>query len=355
MRVSGSCFLRPRYYFPVTTAQEPAPSTADRLLSKSRESFVLAVELYNRPTLGNHAEACVIFLCNAWELMLKAHLVKTGGNRAIYYPGDSGRTLALEDCLRNVFTNDKDPLRRNMDEIIRFRNTATHFVVDEYDMIYGPLLQACVSNFADKLEELHAESVADLIPENHLALVVNRTLFEPEQVRTKYEPEVAERLLTLWEETRNNAGDDGNMRYAFTYDTNLRLVNKAKEADLSVFVDKEAGTGIAIVKDLKDPKTKYPFRMNQAVAEVNRRLRKKQAQVMLNGEVKPEFNRAHWGYFVKVFDFKNDPRFGYDSHTETDGNPWYSYSGQAVELVVSQLLKDPEKGLDIIKHQATGK
>lgn len=47
--------------------------TADRLLEKSKEAFALAVELYNRPTLKYHAESCSIFLCNAWELMLKAY------------------------------------------------------------------------------------------------------------------------------------------------------------------------------------------------------------------------------------------------------------------------------------------
>ncbi|WP_234914900.1 DUF3644 domain-containing protein [Corynebacterium belfantii] len=46
--------------------------TADRLLEKSKEAFALAVELYNRPTLKYHAESCSIFLCNAWELMLKS-------------------------------------------------------------------------------------------------------------------------------------------------------------------------------------------------------------------------------------------------------------------------------------------
>ena len=43
-----------------------------RLLEKSKEAFILALELYNRPTLKYHAESCSIFLCNAWELMLKA-------------------------------------------------------------------------------------------------------------------------------------------------------------------------------------------------------------------------------------------------------------------------------------------
>ena len=48
----------------------------DRLLSKSQEAFILAIELFNRPTIRYRVEGCAFFLCNAWELMLKAHLIR---------------------------------------------------------------------------------------------------------------------------------------------------------------------------------------------------------------------------------------------------------------------------------------
>lgn len=107
--------------------------TADRLLEKSKEAFALAVELYNRPTLKYHAESCSIFLCNAWELMLKSYIIRKYGIDEIYYD-DGDKTIALTDCLKKVFTNDKDPLRINMAELIRFRNTNTHFITDEYEI-----------------------------------------------------------------------------------------------------------------------------------------------------------------------------------------------------------------------------
>ena len=62
--------------------------TYARLLDKSQEAFMLAIELYNRPAIRYHAEGCSFFLCNAWELMLKAYLVKTEGIKSIYYPGN---------------------------------------------------------------------------------------------------------------------------------------------------------------------------------------------------------------------------------------------------------------------------
>lgn len=48
----------------------------ERLLEKSQEAFILAIELFNRPTIRYRVEGCAFFLCNAWELMLKAYLIK---------------------------------------------------------------------------------------------------------------------------------------------------------------------------------------------------------------------------------------------------------------------------------------
>ena len=41
--------------------------------------------------------------------MLKAHLINTKGEESIYYKDNKDRTINLENCIKLVFTNDKDP------------------------------------------------------------------------------------------------------------------------------------------------------------------------------------------------------------------------------------------------------
>lgn len=258
----------------------------ERLLDKSKEAFVLALELYNRPTLKYHAETCSIFLCNAWELMLKAYLTRERGIDSIYYPDDKDKTIALADWLRKVFTNEKDPLRVNMAELIRFRNVNTHFITDEYEIFTGPFLQKSVMNFADKLLELHDEYVSDLIPENHLTLAVRRGCIEPDVIRAKYEPRVAEKLLAMSRAAADAAGTGEDGSVATIYETTLRLVKKAKDADLNVYVDKDADAGVAIVRDVRDASSYYPFTPKNAVAEVVKRLKKSKTTVYFRGEEK---------------------------------------------------------------------
>ena len=74
----------------------------DKLLEKSKEAFLMAIEVYNKPSIRYRVEGFSFFICNAWELMLKAHIVKTRGNSAIYYKDNPDRTITLENCIKIV-------------------------------------------------------------------------------------------------------------------------------------------------------------------------------------------------------------------------------------------------------------
>ena len=120
------------------------------LLEKSKEAFVMAIEIYNKPTIRYRVEGFSFFICDAWELMLKAYMIKAFGENSIYYKDNPDRTITLENCLQKVISNEKAPVRRNLSKIVELRNTSTHFVTEEYEMIYIPLFQACVLNFVEK-------------------------------------------------------------------------------------------------------------------------------------------------------------------------------------------------------------
>lgn len=42
------------------------------MLEKSQESFLLAIETYNKPTIKFRVEGFCFFICHAWEMVLKA-------------------------------------------------------------------------------------------------------------------------------------------------------------------------------------------------------------------------------------------------------------------------------------------
>ena len=88
-------------------------TTVSRLINKAKEAFVMAIEIYNKPSIQYRLEGFSFFICNAWELMLKAHIINKYGEEAVYYMDKKNRTISLENCVQKVFTNEKAPLRLN--------------------------------------------------------------------------------------------------------------------------------------------------------------------------------------------------------------------------------------------------
>ena len=56
------------------------PGMKGRLVDKSVDAYVLALETINRISIQYRMEAFCYLLCNAWELLLKAKIVDCVGN-----------------------------------------------------------------------------------------------------------------------------------------------------------------------------------------------------------------------------------------------------------------------------------
>lgn len=315
--------------------------TVDRLLDKSQEAFLLSVELYNRPTIRYHVEGCAFFLCNAWELMLKAYIIKERGERSVYYKDNGDRTINISRCVEIVMTNSDDPMRANLEKVIDIRNTSTHFVTDEYEIYYGPLLQVCVKNFDDKIRELHGIEVCDRIPEDYLVLSVRKGIVDPEKVRAKYSPEVAEKLLTMG---NSLSVADGDPRYSGYYETSFVLTKNPEKADLAVRYSNDASAGISVVKEMQDFHNKYPFTTKIVINEVRKRLKRSGVTIRYKGDEKV-FTSFQWNEFVKFYGIKTDQKYAYNRSTSRE-NPSYVYSQQAIELVVRELSMNPDHAID---------
>ncbi|MCV6004036.1 DUF3644 domain-containing protein, partial [Escherichia coli] len=57
---------------------------AKALIKKSRDNMMLALELYNRPSLENKLDGFVMLFSTAWEQLLKSMIIEAEGELAIY-------------------------------------------------------------------------------------------------------------------------------------------------------------------------------------------------------------------------------------------------------------------------------
>lgn len=314
------------------------------LLDKSKEAFILSVEIYNKPTIKYRVEGFSFFICNAWELMLKAHIIKKYGNSEIYYKDKPNRTISLSECIKKVFTNSKDPLRLNLEKIIELRDTSTHFVTTEYEMIYIPLFQACLFNFNEKMQQFHNIDMSEIIPQNFLTLTTNMKSFNEPEIRAKYPEELSKKLIATFHEL-NPLVEKNNNGFAIRIEHYHYITKNKNEATELLSIDKSSNENVKIIKELKDPNVTHKFTMKKLNQEINKRLKK--------AEINLTFNRYHFQLFANYYDIKNNPKFCY---INTIGEaPKYSYSIQTIDFIVEEIKKDPDNIINNLKNKLNKK
>lgn len=319
----------------------------EKLIEKSKEAFMMAIEVYNKPSIKYRVEGFGFFICNAWELMLKAHMINTMGDSSIYYKDNPNRTITLENCVKKVFTNDKDPLRRNLEKIIELRNTGTHFITEEYEMVYIPLFQASVFNFIEKMQAFHNVDMTEMIPQNFLTLTVSYNSLDTDEIRAKYPPEIAERLISVNTELSSIISDNNN-RFAIRIDHHYYITKNENIATAKVKIDKDAETGIRIVTELKDPNNTHKYTCKLCCEEINKRLEKAKISMLVNGEPK-KFNSSHFNLFCQYFGIKSNAKLCYTY--KVSSQPQYSYSLQTIDFIVEEIKKDPENIIQNLKDK----
>lgn len=318
-----------------------------KLIEKSKEAFMLAIELYNKPTLRYRVEGFSLFICNAWELMLKAHMIKTRGESSIYYRDHPERTLSLENCIQKVFTNEKAPLRLNLERIIELRNTSTHFITEEYEVVYIPLFQACVFNYVSKMMEFHGEDVTKDISQSFLTLAVSTSSLSNEELHARYPNEIANRLIAINEELSSEI-EAGNSDFAIRVDHRYYLTKNKSEASATVAIDSGAEGKVKIVRDIRNPNDTHKYTCKKCCKEINQRLARDGVVLKFKGEPK-KFNDYHFQLFCDYYNIKTNEKYCFVNRIYV--NPTYSYSIHVIDLIYEEILKNPEHIIEVLREK----
>lgn len=320
-----------------------------RLVDKSVEAFIMGLEIYNKPTIKYRIEGFSFFICNAWELMLKAHIINNDSEEAIYFKDSKDRTISLENAVETVFPDKHGSLRKNLVQIIELRNTSTHFITEDYEHIYAPLFQACVSNYISKMQEFHQEDITKQIAQNFLTLSVRIDQLNQEEIRAKYSPKMAERLLSELAKIESEISAS-NSDYAIPVETRFYITKRKQDADLVVKFDNGAETSVSILREIKDPNAIYPLTTKEVIKIVNKRLKSKGILLtkIVGGEKqKRPFTTNDLQLFNAFYDIKKDERYCY--HYKI-GNR-YSYAPAFCDFIVEEIERNPEAFVENLKKK----
>jgi hypothetical protein len=256
------------------------PGTKGRLLSKSLEAYLLALETINRVTITYRIENFCTLVCNAWELLLKAKVLDDSKSRAaIYYPqkrGEPLRSISLADASTRVFPDDRDRTRRNIERVVELRDAAVHLFISDVPKDVLGLLQACVLNYHRCLNDWFGVVIAERIPLGMMTIVFD---VSPETMdlsntvmRRRLGRDAAEYLTALTDQLRaEHLEHEMSPEFSVQIRYGLVTTKSAKDAAAVAFTD-PAGSPAGIIAVPKDPSKGWPWRQKELVAELCRRL-----------------------------------------------------------------------------------
>ena len=298
----------------------------DNLLNKSEEAFLMAIEIYNKPTINYRLEGFTFFICNAWELLLKAKILNDGNS--IYFFDKPDRTISLSNCIKNIFTNDKDPVRKNLEIMLGLRNTATHFIIKEMDSVYLPFMQANVLNYSQKLFTFFNRDITEKINSSFLTLVINSEEMSEEDILSKYGKNIFNKYNKMKIDAQTIIQNNQNEKLAIRIDLNLKIVKNREDVQILFGIANDGEENVRIIKELKDTNLTHCYNQKRVREIVSSNLKRKGINIKISQ------------YDLKIicdkFDLKSNEKYFY-KHTLT--NSW-GCSQHLVDFVTELILKD---------------
>lgn len=314
--------------------QRGNPGLKGRLVDKSVEAYILALETINRLSIQYRVETFCYLICNAWELMLKAKILENKGKQSsIFYKKQRGkpkRSLTLRDCLNQIMPNWEDPERRNIERIADLRDEAVHLVFSQVPHDVMCLFQASVLNYHKRLSEWFGVSLSDRVHVGMMSIVYD---FEPhrgdindKRLRRELGREAAAFLSRYCAEIKEEFNQlQRPIQFSIGIEYRLVLTKKQDEADILLSTGPMGAATTQIIEVPKDPSKSHPFRQTEVVEKVK----------MAGTGIK--INQYDIQCVNKVYEIKQRPEYFYQGKVK--GSP-AQYSLAFVEWLLKQFQRD---------------
>ena len=218
------------------------------LLNKSEEAYLMSIEIINKPTINYRTEGFCFFICNAWELLLKAYLInKAKDINVINYKDDLNRTIGLDECVEKVFTSTTDKTKTNISFIRSIRNKSTHLILPEFDFMLAPAFQRSLTNYNKFFKKQFPDYNLNEKVTPYIALVnpgdnkdVSSLVLNPANMllmdKLKAELDTDENLVQTLRLVSTKKESDADIKYTVVKDggENAKFINVPKNIEITL-------------------------------------------------------------------------------------------------------------------------
>jgi ribosomal protein L23 len=200
-----------------------------------------------------------------------------------------------------------------------------------------------VLNYVNELKRFHGIDISDYIPQNFLTITANYEPLENEQIKLKYAPEIAEKLIQQANEIAILNETYHSEKFAINIRQNLYITKRRDEADFTVAIAKDSPNQVEIVKELKDPADTHRYSFNTLVAVVHDKLSKENIRI----DYEKGFNSYVLNLVIDFYNVKADPKYAYKHLIGKQEQ--YTYSQQFVDFILSEIKKNPSGFVESLK------
>lgn len=316
-------------------AKRGNPGLQGRLLEKSIEAYVLALETINRLSIKYRVEAFTYLICNAWELLLKSKIIQDTGDRQAVYEkpkrGQPKRAHSLRHCLALQFPDENHPARRNVERISELRDQSVHLVMSTIPKEVLGLFQASVLSYHKHLVEWFGVSLSDRVSVGMMTIVYDFSPDELDLGNAKLVRQLGRdttRYLSSFTASLRDEAEKLGHPSDFAIDITYRLVLTKSPAEGDIAINSGPGGDVlGILEVPKDPAKTHPHRRKELIALLNEQL------------VGVEVNQHDIQCIVKVFDIKKRSEYFYQGGVK--GSPG-QYSDKFAAWIMGRYKNDAQ-------------
>lgn len=226
-------------------------SIYEGLLDNSLQAALSSIEIYNKPDFKYREQVFVILNINAWELLLKAKILKDAGDNltslyiqlpnGTYKPNRSGNPLTI-DIIKAINQLSLDNvIEENIKLLIEIRDTVIHFYQNEsLTYLVYTLGAASLKNYQTLMKKWFNRSLLDynfyILP---LAFAYN---FKSISILDlEKEPDVIANIIKLADTTQASLGQTEEFYFVCEIATKIESAKKFRgEPDITAAVNPDA-------------------------------------------------------------------------------------------------------------------
>lgn len=311
----------------------------DERLIRAREAMIVAVQIFNSPTLKFKTEIFAVLAHIAWTYLMHEYHVR----RKVKIIGDDGRSLLLSQMLRRNDCPLSAGIKRNLEAMTTIRNEVEHKILGQGDFTFLPIFQACCLNFDKIISELFGVALS---LQSELAFSLQFAKMNIEQLSGLQKYAIPDHILALDARLQEGLTEEelADLEYQFKVVYTLDSASKSRAHIQFVHPDSAEGKEISnVLVKYKTADDLYPYKPNKVVKLVSQR----------SGRKFTSHNHTQaWRLYAAR------PRHGAKNPEETNkdyciyhpAHGDYTYSEKWIEHLVSELQND-DKWAKIMEYK----